>query len=397
MRNKLSVVIVNYNVKFYLEQCLHSLSKALVGIASQVYVVDNNSHDSSVEYLKEKYPSVCFIASNHNYGFAYANNIALRKCDSEYVLLLNPDTFIGESVLHEMLTFMDKNEKVGGAGLQMLNAFGKKAMESRRGLPEPMVAFYKMCGLCARYPKSKRFGKYYMSYLSWDTPEQIEVISGACMLVRLDVLRRLNYLDEDFFMYGEDIDLSYRILKAGYENWYLPLKILHYKGESTQKSSFRYVHVFYQAMLIFFRKHYKHLAFWFSLPIKTAIYAKAFLSLVSIQGQVIRKILGLKLKRRITPKYLFIGDRKMIEKAKTIALEKGLEADYIVGNEISLPTGHQISLQNPNTPYVVVYDVHSFSYEKILEIFSLYPMKNVSLGTFNPDTNVVITYSDIIK
>ena len=304
---KISVIIVNYNVKFYLEQCLQSLRCALKGIDSEVYVVDNHSRDGSVEYLRKRFREMKFVASNHNLGFARANNLAIKRSKGEYVLLLNPDTIVGEDSIRKSLAFMEEHPQAGGLGVKMLKCDGNKAMESRRGLPSPLTAFYKMCGLCARYPKSRRFGKYYMSYLSWEKPEKIEVISGAYCLLRHSVLDEIGLLDEDFFMYGEDIDLSYRILKGGYENWYLPVSILHYKGESTHKSSYRYVHVFYEAMLIFFRKHYRHLSFWLSLPIKFAIYIKALFALVNMVAKRISKLLGFfPYKRKKEADYLFL-------------------------------------------------------------------------------------------
>ena len=157
----------------------------------------------------------------------------------------------------------------------MLTADGTVAPESRRGVPTPMTAFYKLSGLCGMFPNSRRFGRYYLGHLPWDSPQQIEVVSGAFCMLRTSVLKKVGLLDEDYFMYGEDIDLSYRILKSGATNWYVPETILHYKGESTHKSSFRYVHVFYQAMHIFFRKHFSHLGLFISIPIKTAIIVKA--------------------------------------------------------------------------------------------------------------------------
>ena len=224
---KLTVVIVSYNVKYYLEQCLFSVQRALEGIDGEVVVVDNHSHDDTVAYISSRFPDVKLVDSMHNLGFARANNIAIRQTESQYVLLLNPDTIVGERVLREALSFMDDHPQAGGVGVQMQNADGTKAMESRRGLPTVLTAFYKMCGLCRRYPHSRRFGRYYMSYLSWDEPHQIEVISGAFCLLRRAALDRIGLLDETFFMYGEDIDLSYRLLKGGFENWYLPLQILH--------------------------------------------------------------------------------------------------------------------------------------------------------------------------
>ena len=155
-----------------------------------------------------------------------------------------------------------------------------------------MVSFFKMLGFCNRWPKHPLFGRYYMGFLPWDQPNRIEVVSGAFCMLRRKALDRVGLLDEDFFMYGEDIDLSYRMLKGGYHNYFLPLDILHYKGESTQKSSFRYVHVFYEAMLIFFRKHYAGMSLLLSLPIRTAIYASASVALVRMLAARMRKSLG---------------------------------------------------------------------------------------------------------
>lgn len=270
---KLSVVIVNYNVRQLLDECLKSVMKALEGIEGDIYVVDNNSTDDSVEYVREHFPDVHLIANKENLGFASANNQAIRKTDSEYLLLLNPDTVVYEDTLRGCVDFMDSHPEAGGVGVRMLNREGDVAPESRRAIPSPWVSFLKMLGFTRRY---------YMSHLSWDKPGRIEVVSGAFCMLRHKALDQIGLLDEDFFMYGEDIDLSYRLLKGGWQNWYLPYDIIHYKGESTQKSSFRYVHVFYQAMLIFFRKHYGHLSLLFSLPIKLAIYFRAFMALIQM-------------------------------------------------------------------------------------------------------------------
>ena len=221
MAHKLTVVIVSYNVKYYLEQCLVSLRRALTGIDAEVYVVDNDSKDDSIGYLAPRFPEVKMIASRHNLGFARANNLAIRSSESEYVLLLNPDTIVGEESIRQSIAFMDAHPKAGAAGVRMLRTDGSDAKESRRGLPTPLTSFYKISGLCERFPNSRRLGRYYMSYLPWDEPNPIEVISGAYCFLRRKALDEVGLLDEDFFMYGEDIDLSYRVLKGGYENWYL--------------------------------------------------------------------------------------------------------------------------------------------------------------------------------
>ena len=270
---KLSVIIVNYNVRPYLTACLDSVQRALEGIESEVFVVDNHSDDDSVEVINRNYTWVHLINNRENLGFSKANNIAILQAQGDYILLLNPDTVVAEDTLKSAIDFMDQNPKAGGAGVRMHNADGTLAPESRRAIPTPFVAARKMLGFTKRY---------YMSNLSWDAPAQIEVVSGAFMLLRHKAIYEVGMLDEDFFMYGEDIDLSYRLLQGGWQNWFLPYDIVHYKGQSTSKSDFRYVHVFYQAMLIFFRKHYSHLSFFFSLPVKVAIYFRASLALVDI-------------------------------------------------------------------------------------------------------------------
>ena len=270
---KLSVIIVNYNVRPYLTACLDSVQRALDGVESEVFVVDNHSDDDSVEVVGRDYAWVHLINNRENLGFSKAKNIAIRQSKGEYILLLNPDTVVAEDTLKKAVGFMDQHPEAGGAGVRMHNADGTLAPESRRAIPTPFVAARKMLGFTKRY---------YMSYLSWDAPAQIEVVSGAFMLLRRKAILEVGLLDEDFFMYGEDIDLSYRLLQGGWQNWYLPYDIIHYKGQSTSKSDFRYVHVFYQAMLIFFRKHYSHLSFFFSLPVKVAIYFRASLALVDI-------------------------------------------------------------------------------------------------------------------
>ena len=272
---KLSVIIVNYNVKYYLAQCLHSLEKALYGIESEIIVVDNHSRDNSVEYLRAIYPNVRYIENNHNDGFAKANNKAIRQAKGEYILLLNPDTIVGEQTIARAVNFLDMHPGSGTLGVKMLNTDGTYAMESRRGVPTPMTAFYKFTGLWKRYPNNRKFARYYMSYLSWDEPHKIDIVSGAFCMLKREVIEKVGLLDEDYFMYGEDIDLSYRIQKAGYTNWYLPVEILHYKGESTQKTSFRYVHVFYGAMYIFYRKHFPRFNVIFYPIVKLGVIVRA--------------------------------------------------------------------------------------------------------------------------
>ncbi len=278
---KLTVVIVNYNVEYFLEQCLNSTFKALEAVAGEVFVVDNNSIDGSVKMVEEKFPQVHLIANKENTGFSVANNQAMKLAKGEYVLLLNPDTLVEEDTFKQVVAFMDAHPEAGGLGCKMVDGKGVFLPESKRGLPTPTVAFYKIFGLSKLFPKSKKFGRYHLSYLDKEEIHEIDVLSGAFMLMRKQVLDEVGLLDEAFFMYGEDIDLSYRIILGGYKNYYYPkTRIIHYKGESTKKSSVNYVFVFYNAMIIFAKKHFSQKnAKTFSLLINLAIYFRASMAL----------------------------------------------------------------------------------------------------------------------
>lgn len=403
MALKLSVIIVNYNVKYYLDQCIRSVLRAFeeMNTPAEIIVVDNHSADGSVDYLEQRYPQklfpmVRFVRSAHNLGFARANNIAIRQSRGEYVLLLNPDTIVGEDALKASVDFMDVHEDAGAVGVRMLGAQGRRAMESRRGLPTPMVSFFKMLGFCNRWPHHRLFGKYYMGYLPWDEPSQIEVVSGAYCMLRRKALDEVGLLDEDFFMYGEDIDLSYRVLKGGYHNYYLPVDILHYKGESTQKSSFRYVHVFYEAMLIFFRKHYSGMTFLLSLPIKTAIYAKALMALVGMLSDRMRKSLGF-----FAPSaegaqhYVFVGSLEMQDACRDIARRLGLDAEF---HDSEVQEDKSEAIWSEKNDNVLVLDADSMSYADMLKRMSrLSDMNvNVTLGTYSKEIGKIITDREIL-
>ncbi len=280
---KLSVIIVNYNVEYFLEQCLNSVKQALNGIEGEVFVVDNNSIDQSVEMVATKFPDYHLIANKDNRGFSKANNQAIELSKGEYVLLLNPDTVVEEDTFKKVIDFMDAHPDAGGLGVRMLDGKGKFLPESKRGLPTPTVAFYKIFGLARMFPKSKRFGHYHLGHLSEFETNEIEILSGAFMLMRKEALNKVGVLDEAFFMYGEDIDLSYRIIKGGYKNYYFPeTRIIHYKGESTKKSSVNYVFVFYRAMVIFAQKHFSQKnARLFSFIINFAIYLRAGMAIAT--------------------------------------------------------------------------------------------------------------------
>lgn len=397
---KLSVVIVNYNVSHYLLQCVDSLSHALRGTDSEVIVVDNHSRDNSVTLLRQYHPEVRIVENLHNLGFAKANNIAIRQSRGEYVLLLNPDTIVSESVVKGVISFLDSHPEAGSAGVRMLNADGTVAPESRRGVPTPMTAFYKLSGLCGMFPNSRRFGRYYLGHLPWDSPQQIEVVSGAFCMLRTSVLKKVGLLDEDYFMYGEDIDLSYRILKSGATNWYVPETILHYKGESTHKSSFRYVHVFYQAMHIFFRKHFSHLGLFISIPIKTAIIVKASSALLLMLTERMRMSLGFARRNNglTAGPMLFVGSDSMVATCREISNKHGLEATLCICSGLNEVSSYVDRLSDETgKALTVVFDPEKFDYGSMLSFVSDNHMRNISLGVFQPSTSSIITQSEIIR
>jgi len=254
---------------------------ATQGISAEVFVVDNNSVDGSNEMVRTLFPEVKLIANQDNVGFSTANNQAIKESNGEYILLLNPDTIVPENCFTKLLTYADSKPDLGGCGVHMVDGQGKYLPESKRGLPTPEVALYKMIGLNKVFPKSKKFGKYHLGYLPDNESNEVDVLAGAFMLLRKETLDQVGLLDETFFMYGEDIDLSYRITEGGWKNYYFAAtSIIHYKGESTKKQSINYVRVFYKAMIIFAEKHYtgnnKNL---FKLFINTAIYARAGIAL----------------------------------------------------------------------------------------------------------------------
>lgn len=285
---ELSVVIVNYRVKYLLEQTLRSVEQAMQGMTGEVIVVDNLSGDDSIAFSRERHPNVTYIENQENVGFARANNQAIMQVRGEFTLILNPDTIITPQCLKEGINWMRSHAKCGAIGARMMDGNGVFLPESKRAFPTPWVSFCKIFGLSKLFPRSPWFAKYHLRYLSDEEPQCIDILSGAYMLCRTNVLQQLGGFDEDFFMYGEDIDLSYRIVKAGYENWFLPTPMVHYKGESTRKDSMRYVKVFYDAMLIFYRKHFPRFSVIFYPIIKLGVVVRAGMAMAK---RLIKRVL----------------------------------------------------------------------------------------------------------
>jgi len=285
----ISVVIVNYRVKYFLDQTLRSVEQALAGHTSEVFVVDNCSQDDSIAFCRERHPDVTYIENKENVGFARANNQAIMRAKGDFTLILNPDTIITPACIDSALAWMNDHAGCGAIGMRMLDGNGTFLPESKRAFPTPWVSFCKIFGLSKLFPRSRWFAKYHLRYLSDLEPQKVDILSGACMFCRTELLQRLGGFDEDFFMYGEDIDLSYRIVKSGAENWFLPVDMIHYKGESTHKGSMRYVRVFYNAMLIFYRKHFPRFSCVLYPIIKLGVALRAG---VAIMARLWKRLVG---------------------------------------------------------------------------------------------------------
>jgi GT2 family glycosyltransferase len=255
---ELCVIIVSHNVKPYLEQCLYSLRKALPGIDASIRVVDNASSDDTVSWLKASFPEVHCMALGENVGFARANNLPLADITANYILFLNPDTLLEEDCLRQCLAFMNSHPDAGALGIRMVNGFGAFLRESKRGMPSAPSSVFKMSGLTDRFPTHPLLAGYYAGHLDERRTQPVPILSGAFMLVRGEVIRTTGSFDERFFMFGEDIDLSYRILLDGWKNYYFTgATLLHFKGQSTQKNSEAYRKHFFGAMTLYVDKYYR--------------------------------------------------------------------------------------------------------------------------------------------
>lgn len=288
---KLSVIIVNYNVKYFIEVCLHSVFRAAEGIDAEVIVVDNNSKDDSCAMIRAKYPQVRLIENKENLGFSRANNQGVAIAQGEYILFLNPDTVMPEDFLRKMIAYMDAHPEAGSIGPRLIDGRGKYAPDGKKSFPSLSVAIFKTTGINKIFKNSTYFNKYYAVHVQEQETAEVDILSGCCMMVRRSVIDKVNgAFDEAYFMYCEDFDLCYRIQKAGYKNIYYPeVTLIHYKGESTRKATISHVRIFNDALSVFVRKHYsKTNARLFIMLINVGIVLRAVLSVVKQLLKVLR-------------------------------------------------------------------------------------------------------------
>lgn len=256
---ELSIIIVNWNTKKLLSNCLDSIAKNIDGISKELFVVDNNSTDGSQIFIKENYSYVNLIENTENLGFSKANNIALRKAVGKYLLLLNSDTVVEPSAISLMIDFLEKNPSTGMVGPKLLNSDGTIQPACRRSIPNPKVAFYRITGLSKLLPGNKEFAKYNLTFKSSEELQEVEAISGACMMIKKKTMDEIGLLDEDFFMYGEDIDWCYRLGQKGWKIYYIPCaRVIHRHRASSERRRFKSTLNFYHAMYIFYKKHFSN-------------------------------------------------------------------------------------------------------------------------------------------
>lgn len=389
----LSVIIVSYNVKYFLFQTLQSLYKALEGIESEVFVVDNNSADDTVSYIQNHFPEVNFIANKENLGFSKANNQAFKLSDSKFVLLLNPDTVLKEDTLKICIQEIENNQKIGALGVKMIDGKGNFLPESKRGLPTPWVSLCKISGLISLFPHSKLFSQYYLGHLPENEKNNIEVLTGAFMFVRSDLYRAVGMLDETYFMYGEDIDFSYQITQKGYDIAYLPnTQILHYKGESTKKKSLKFIKSFHDAMIIFYHKNFKKGKYGFArVLIEFIIDTKAFIERLKLNFPTPQlKPKSLKTRKN----WVLVSEKESVETSEIVDfLQTNTEVKHIPVLNLQemkqFLTNQPIKAEGLN----IVFDLNRLSFGTCIDLMQQFKNKDINFWNATPNGTLLGSHS----
>ncbi|SHM45619.1 glycosyltransferase family 2 protein [Flavobacterium xinjiangense] len=338
---QLSVIILNYNVRYFLEQCVLSVQNALESIDGEIIVIDNNSLDDSCDMMRQRFPNVRLIRNKENLGFPKGNNIGVAHAQGEYVCILNPDTVVAEDTFTKVLQFAKKQSDLGIVGVKLIDGTGNFLPESKRGVPTPFVAFTKVTGLYKIFPKSRIFGQYYAQHLDENENGEVEILVGAFMFMKRDLYQQVSGFDEDCFMYSDDIDLSYRVLKEGKSNYYFhETTVIHYKGESTIKDGI-YMKRFQEAMQFFYKKHFKA-SVVFSLFMKAGIVFFSFVKM--FQGQP---------KLRIRPKsFIFYSSNKEIANKLSLIFQNKVSfhdlktEKMVISSSVKRETETEIMLDN---------------------------------------------------
>ncbi|MEY4834928.1 MAG: hypothetical protein RI980_1043 [Bacteroidota bacterium] len=359
---QLSVIILNYNVRYFLEQCVLSVQKALANIDAEIIVVDNNSSDASCEMMKQLFPQIRLIENKENLGFPKGNNIAVHQAKGEYICILNPDTVVAEDTFEKILNFIFQipNSKLGIIGCKLIDGTGNFLPESKRGLPTPYVAITKIFGL---YKISKIFGKYYAQHLSENQSGKVDVLVGAFMMMKRDLYLKVGGFDENCFMYSDDIDLSYMIQKLGMENFYFhETSVIHYKGESTIRDA-HYLNRFREAMQFFYKKHFK----------KPWFFDK-FLQIGSLLYAIFKQKQPQKLVSKI--------DKYIVFSKENIQLDLNKPIEYF--------TDFEQFKNTKNINFELIFDTNSFSFAEIIYFMEKHKSKNITFKNYISQSNYVI-------
>ncbi len=370
---QISVIILNYNVRFFLEQCVLSVQKALQNIDGEIIVVDNNSPDDSCAMMKQRFPNVKLIENKDNTGFPKGNNIGVAEAKGEYLCILNPDTVVAEDTFEKLLDFARTKTDLGIVGCKLIDGTGHFLPESKRSIPTPFVAITKMAGLYKMFPKVSAFGKYYASHLSENETGKVDVLVGAFMLMRREFYNALNGFDEAFFMYGEDIDLCYRALQLRKSNYYFSeTTVIHYKGESTVKD-IKYLKSFKSAMELFYQKHFK-----VSFVFKTFMNFGAFVFSMIKMNRTDAK------PRKIASYWLFSDDENLKVKVENLLGKKVTHTDSTHENGLNSPT------DEAGKNIEVIFDNNAIAFKTIIDFMERYQNKGLTFKMLPENSNFII-------
>jgi len=370
---QISVIILNYNVRFFLEQCVLSVEKALQNIDGEIIVVDNDSPDDSCEMMKQRFPNIKLIENKENTGFPKGNNIGVAHAKGEYLCILNPDTVVAEDTFEKLLAFAQTKTDMGIIGCKLVDGTGRFLPESKRSIPTPFVAITKMVGLYRMFPKVSTFGRYYAKHLSENETGKVEVLVGAFMLIRREFYQKLNGFDEAFFMYGEDIDLSYRSLQEGKNNYYFAdTTVIHYKGESTVKDK-KYLQSFQNAMELFYKKHFK-ISFFF----------KAFMNLGTFLFATIKKNQTAGPSRKIAAYKLFSNDTDLRIKVENLLGKKVTLIDSTHKNDLNSPTDES------DKNIEIIFDNNVWTFKAIIDFMERHKNKRVTFKILPANSDFIL-------
>ncbi|MEO8234470.1 MAG: glycosyltransferase family 2 protein [Flavobacterium sp.] len=356
---QLSIIILNYNVRYFLEQCVLSVQNAIEGIDAEIIVIDNNSSDDSCKMMKQRFPNVKLISNEENLGFPKGNNIGVAQAKGEYICILNPDTVVAEDTFTKILAFAERQKNLGIVGCKLIDGIGNFLPESKRGVPTPFVAFTKIFGL---YKFSKHFGKYYAQHLHENETGKVDILVGAFMVMKRELYLEVGGFDENCFMYSDDIDLSYMVLQKGKSNYYFhETTVIHYKGESTIKDE-TYMKRFQEAMNFFYKKHFK-VSVSFSLFMKIGIVFFSFIK--RFQG---------KQKERVAPEnYVLISDNKRLREK----LEIQLKAEVVLQKNNANKINYSQFLVQKNR-IEIIFDNNYVNFKEIIQTIQINKNKNTT-------------------